>query len=137
MQYLLHKDIYMPSYIKNVALNQQKLLRDCIVSQHFKNDHSIDNRDYKHNIDEDELINLVKELSHTQVVPFEVEVRLNKGKMIISKQVIRTAYSANTDISIVLSGNKIVTAWLNRIDDVHKTLNTDKYFCPQREVWEG
>lgn len=125
---LLHSSIYMPKYFKSIAINQQRRLKDCSISNHFKTDHSIENRDFKHNISEVELISLVNSLAYKPVEPFEIEISKDNGKVILSKQVIRVNYKDNNDVSIVLRGNKIITAWLNKRDDVHLSLDTNKYF---------
>ena len=125
---LLHSSIYMPKSFKNIAINQQRHLKNSFISNHFRVDHSEKNRDFKHNISEEKLLSLVNSLAHTPSEPFEIEVFEENGKIIVSKQVVRISYNATQDISIVLRGNKIITAWLNEKDDIHLSLNTAKYF---------
>lgn len=86
--------------------------------------HHLDHTDKKHNIDLQKLFLIVKNLQkYTNVEPFEVEVE--KGDVV--KCVIRTEYDDEYDISIVFRKDVIITAYLNKKDDLHSTLKSEKY----------
>ncbi len=55
----------------------------------------------------------------------------------VFKAVVRTSYDLDRDISIVFGVSKkneliVKTAWLNRKNDRHNTLDKSKYYTPQR-----
>jgi hypothetical protein len=67
-------------------------------------------------------------LKDEPIDPFEVEVeKAVDGKILVTKYVVRIPYDKNRDISVSIRGNKIITAWLNFVDDVHHTLDLSKY----------
>lgn len=65
---------------------------------------------------------------------YEVETTIHDE---VFKAVVRTSYDLDRDISIVFALSKkneliVKTAWLNRKDDRHMTLDKSKYYTPQR-----
>lgn len=92
-------------------------------TQHFIN-HILYNYEKRYNIDFENLgIILEKLTDYGEIKPFEVEVE--DGKVV--KAVIRVPYDNVNDISIVFRKNKIITAWLNKREDKHFTLDKEKY----------
>lgn len=123
MTKLFHIEKFMPTpYIEEVKKQQKMLTVNSIVlSRHIQN--HLEGDCYKHSYDEEGLMTVLGWLKDNPQTPFEIEVR--EGK--VTKYVIRTAYDLDRDISIAIRGNFIVTAWLNYVDDTHKTLDLTKY----------
>ena len=123
--YLLHAQVYLPQCIINEVYKQQDSIRTIEFSNHFAVQH-LNKYDYKHYLDKDNLVKIIKNL-HNQT-PFEVEV--SKEHRIL-KYVVRTTYDATRDISIVIIPRGDVafvkTAWLNDKGDKHFTLDKSKY----------
>ena len=59
---------------------------------------------------------------------FEIATQYEKRREHITKCCIRTHYDEINDITIVFSEDCIVTAWLNKTNDTHTTLNYKKYY---------
>jgi carbonic anhydrase len=119
-QKLYHNDVYLPEEIAEAA---KDLLEDPKMhfSAHLKE--HLEKPDPKHLLTEDAIWKAVNNLKKSPCTPFEVETNRNK----VTKAVYRTPYNKDTDISIVFRKHTIVTAWLNRKDDTHSTLDTSKY----------
>lgn len=90
--------------------------------------------DDKHNINVIRLNQIIDELiaGDRDYYLYEVETTFYKGVVNVIKGVVRTSYDDTYDISIVFGVNKVRTAWINRKDDTHKTLDTSKYYRPYR-----
>lgn len=77
-------------------------------------------------------IDLPQEVNFKNWKIFEIETTEN-GK--VTKVCGRKSYNSRKDISIVVATNSeltLVTAWLNRKEDDHETLNRDKYDDPDK-----
>lgn len=126
MTLLFHKDVFMPSDIQEQCKLLQKDMKHYTFSKHFLT-HLKKKEDFKHNY----LVHIVhkclKSLVNTPQEAFEIEFKDNK----IAKYCCRIPYSKKNDLVVVikpiLMNNLIITAWLNRKNDVHKKLNKDKY----------
>lgn len=118
---LYHRDVF---WKKDFDIQSKELIDSAKeLSKHMWK--HIDNQNEKHEINLKELFIIVNALKHSKSVqPFEVET--NNG--LVDKCVVRCEYDDNFDISIVFIKDKIKTAWLNRKDDNHKTLNKEKYY---------
>lgn len=135
---LYHEDVYMPEEFLKEALHLQTLITTYSVSRHFREQHQNEN-DYKHYLDFNKVASALTKLKTSPVKPFEIEITQNdKSKSFVTKYVVRVSYDSTRDITIViipeenkdrtsLSHAFIKTAWLNRVDDVHKTLDASKY----------
>lgn len=119
-QKLYHKDVFLPEEIAEAA---KDMLNDPAFhfSGHLK-DH-LEKPDQKHLLTEDAVWRAINNLKKSPVTPFEVETNRNK----VTKAVFRTTFDKDTDISIVIRKHIVVTAWLNKKDDDHSTLDTSKY----------
>lgn len=124
---LLHIEKGIPQAILNEVLSIQRNLsqRNLELSRHIVC--RLENCNHKHHYTGDELISCVERLKSNPVIPFEVEVAFYNGVVIIKKYVVRIKYNDTQDISVVIRGDKIITAWINDRDDAHKTLDLSKY----------
>jgi acid phosphatase class B len=83
-----------------------------------------------------ELDRIIDELIDNKRCYFLYEVE-TKGKDDIVKCVLRTSYDLDRDISIVFATSKdnkyaVKTAWLNKKNDRHNTLDKSKYYFPKK-----
>ena len=90
----------------------------------------------KHGMTMRELDRIIDELIDNKRCFFLYEVE-TRAKDDIVKCVLRTSYDLDRDISIVFATSKdgkniVKTAWLNRKDDRHFSLDKSKYYKPQR-----
>lgn len=126
---MYHKDIYLPTELIQVVVENQKLLPTGRYSWHLENYFSC--ADEKHNITKLRFARVLKRIIANPIIPFEVTT-VNGG---VHKYVIRTSYNDDKDVSIViicknmwLDGTPFIkTAWLNNKDDCHATLDKRKY----------
>lgn len=92
----------------------------------------------KHNMTIRELDRIIDELINHKRYYFLYKVE-TKGRDNITKCVLRTSYNLDSDISIVFATSKdnkniVKTAWLNKKNDRHFTLDKSKYYRPQRRA---
>lgn len=125
---LYHIDLFMPDRFINYAKEHQSHMTKVKFSQHLLD--YFEKGDDKHDLTRKELLESLKRCVLNPVVPFEVEA----ASMWVKKYVIRTSYNEEKDISIAIvckdykSGLPFVkTAWLNNKDDIHGTLDVNKY----------
>lgn len=90
----------------------------------------------KHGMTMRELDRIIDELIDNKRCFFLYEVE-TRAKDDIVKCALRTSYDLDRDISIVFATSKdgkniVKTAWLNRKDDRHFSLDKSKYYKPQR-----
>lgn len=83
----------------------------------------IENPDNKHNYTENDIYNCLDKIKSRNAYLFEVAEENNK----VTKAVYRVKMNDNYNMCIVIRANLIVTAWLNRINDTHATLDKSKY----------
>jgi len=126
MTFLFHKDVFIPSNIQEQCKLLQKDMKHYVFSKHFLT-HLKEKEDYKHNY----LVHIVhkclKSLVNAPQEAFEIEFKEDR----ITKYCCRIPYSRKNDLVVVIRQsalhNLVVTAWLNRKNDIHKSLNKDKY----------
>jgi hypothetical protein len=125
---LLHIEKYIPdSVLKTVAWLQGRIdVTKMSLSRHIQE--HLEGGDHKHGYNKESLLKCVQSLKDNPVDPFEVEVEVRpNNKHFITKFVVRIPYDRDRDISVSIRGNKIITAWLNHVDDIHHTLDLSKY----------
>lgn len=124
---LLHIEKNIPEYVLKTVLSiEQRINTDNIkfsrhIQEHFANPNM------KHDYTSAGLMECIESLKTNPVKPFEIEVSQENGRVFLTKYVVRVPYDKKYDISIAIRGNMVVTAWLNRHDDTHKTLDLSKY----------
>lgn len=127
MTKLLHVEKFMPkAVIKRVLTLQEKLNLDNIVLSKHVEEHLSDG-DHKHDYSKEGLMACLNDIKIVPEVPFEVEVEVEGNRFYITKYVVRVPYSETEDISIVLRGHRVITAWINSEEDTHTTLDLSKY----------
>lgn len=57
-----------------------------------------------------------------------IEAYMERGELV--KLLVRYQVKSHADLCLILSGRLIVTAWLNQVNDVHSTLDKNKYEKP-------
>jgi len=129
---LLHSEVFMPKWVKETVMAKERKIRNAYLSKHCEDNLFISN--FKHDIEREKLLGIVNSLKTNPVMPFEVEITKDGTNYNVTKIVIRTNYNDERDISIVLRGNMIVTAWLNYKIDEHKTLDESKYIKSFSEI---
>ena len=88
----------------------------------------IECKDRSHNsVTAEKIWNVLSKLKEKPIIPFEVETENFNGKEKVTKYVVRDRCNMFEDISIVIRGNKIITAYINDSTDEHFTLNCSKY----------
>ena len=125
---LYHRDIFMPErFTRYVKLHESQITK-VMFSRHLME--YFDCGEEKHDITREGILSVLKRCVLNPVEPFEVEAA---GRW-VKKYVIRTSYNDTKDISIAIickdfkSGLPFdKTAWLNNKDDIHGTLDIDKY----------
>lgn len=133
---LYHSEVFMPS---NLVLAAKKLMKNAHRARFSRHVQEwltgIADEDwlrrYKHRYSAADLKNALLSITRTLPDPFEIGVE--NGEVI--KYAVRVHLTEDTDISIVHDKFGVVrTAWLNRVDDIHKTLDTSKYVSEPRFV---
>jgi hypothetical protein len=125
---LLHIEKNIPVKVLEKVANIQKTIdvSKIFLSRHIQE--HLDKGDHKHSYDKEGLLSCVQSLKDEPIDPFEVEVDIRPDNSFsVTKYVVRIPYSNTHDISVSIRGNKIITAWLNRFDDIHYTLDLSKY----------
>lgn len=142
---LLHKNVYLPQKIINKVESLQKSFEDFVLTQHILK--RVAYADRKHAYTDADLIHIIKSSIKNNInTPFEVFTCQNDmtNSWTIIKYCIRVPFINEYDISIVirptydLKTNSydpkkyiIITAWLNRKKDYHKTLDISRYCSKQ------
>ena len=127
---LYHKDVYMPSVLKKLALN---LFMQFKNNTKFNCTHISNNQDCDrcHSYDVDQIKEAISKVDASQINIFEIgtEYSLNDTpNMDIVKFGVRIPYNDNEDVIIFYNPNGTVrTAWLNYKADNHNTLDRSKY----------
>ena len=127
MNKLYHESVYMKDEDKERAMRIERTLRKIRLSKHFQR--HLEMQDRKHELTKHKVKRSIITIIKTPKVPFEVEY----DEQSYFKFVVRVEYDEIHDISIVFLVQKqdkfplIKTAWLNRKDDKHHTLNRTRY----------
>lgn len=138
-----HVDIYMPGGLKEMCY---------ILYNKFKGQFKLSNKgknkigcDLAHSYDEKKLEKIANSIAIENSNLFEVLASYNENAdsngshYTIRKFVVRVPYDSEKSISIVFSienGPKIVTAWLNTVNDNHRSLNTNLYVASKKDRQE-
>lgn len=124
---LLHKDVYLPQGVKNVALRLQKSIKKGQYSYHLLTDR-LENPDLKHNYTDSDLDKALSSIINEPVEPFEVGLNKYPIGWCVDKYCVRVSYDNKVDIIIVLTAKgKVITAYCNLKTDNHKTLRKERY----------
>lgn len=125
---LLHKDVWMPEWVKSKSKFLMSKRTNLFISYHLMNER-FDNPNRSHDISATDVLRIANTLNAKPVEPFEVELEYDYflKKWMITKYVVRLPYTSTQDVSIAIRNRKIVTVWLNSTTDNHKTLDTSKY----------
>lgn len=136
---LFHKDIFMPEGVAESCINLQKRLTRFSLSEHVSDhlDAQLSEND-SHTYYKDMINHCVKTLKDNPQEAFEVE--LTKGcdnnTWSITKYCVRVPCGGDEDLAIVirplimkgkLINSAIITAWINKRDDKHDTLDDSRY----------
>ena len=121
---LYHRTIFWSPQFDIEA--KQLLLSVTRLSNHLY-DHIENSNKPRYDINIETLYHIVQGLCRQDIEPFEVEVDDNNK---VVKMVVRTSYDDNRDISIVVREGFIVTCWLNDKNDLHFSLDENKYYKP-------
>lgn len=131
---LYHNEVYMPQdYIDDAQLMMRKAVR-AKPSRHvidWLNGTGSDNRLRlkKHNYSMRDLKEVLLRITRLRPDPFEIGVEDEE----VIKYAVRVHLNDEDDMTVVIDkNNNIRTAWLNRRDDVHRTLDTTKYVQKER-----
>lgn len=124
---LLHEEVFIPQWVTQAVLKMQRETTNYVLSEHWLNEHSGEKFDGKHNTKDKDLLTIMYNTSKNPIEPFEVELTKINGKWKVTKYVIRVAFTRDSDLAIVIRGNRIITCWLNDVDDLHYTLDKTKY----------
>lgn len=123
---LYHKDVYLPQNLINQVIHQQQNTINFAFTKHLIE--RIDCKDRSHNsVTAEKIWNVLSKLKEKPIIPFEVETENHNGKEKVTKYVIRDRCTVFEDISIVIRGNKVITAYINDSADEHFTLDSSKY----------
>ena len=132
MSRLYHKKVYWCATFDS----QAKALFNKNYSLHLF-EHLLYSTD-KHGMTMRELDRIIDELMKNKRNYFLYEVQTDIHDNVY-KCAIRTSYDLDKDISIVFNLSKdgkliVKTAWLNRKDDRHNTLDKSKYYFPKKSI---
>lgn len=119
MNKLYHKEVFWNNRFDKEAMNLVYMAYR--LSFHLKE--HLNNPDRKHLYNESDIWGCLERIKNDEGYLFEVET--SNGK--VCKSVYRVKYNDNTDMCIVIRPEMIVTAWVNKHDDKHSTLDTAKY----------
>ena len=118
---LYHREVFWNPQFDIEA--KQLLLSVTRLSNHLY-DHIENSNKPRYDINIETLYHIVQGLCRQDIEPFEVEVDDNNK---VVKMVVRTSYDDNRDIS---KEGFIVTCWVNRKNDLHFSLDENKYYKP-------
>ena len=123
---LYHKDIYLPQDLIDQAIHQQQNTINFAFTKHLIE--RIECKDRSHNsVTAEKVWTVLSKLKENPIVPFEVETEIHNQVEKVTKYVVRDRCSIFEDISIVIRGNKVITAYINDSMDEHFTLDCSKY----------
>ena len=123
---LYHKDIYLPQDLINQAIHQQQNTTNFVFTKHLIE--RIECKDRSHNsVTAEKVWNVLSKLKEKPIIPFEIETENFNGKEKVTKYVVRDICNIFEDISVVIRGNRVITAYINDSTDEHFTLDSSKY----------
>lgn len=119
-----HKSIYWDDSFDDEVRSILRNNKNIIISQHLR-DYIEANVSWQRNYSYNDFFDIHKYMSG---YIFEVEVDYDYK---VDKFAIRIPYNDRFDLvsvfKVIRGGLLVVTAWLNNKNDVHRTLNSDKY----------
>jgi len=132
---LYHNEVYMPANVLAVAKGKMGGMNAVRLSRHIidwlegtSGENAL--REKKHSFTKQELMEAIRVIRDTAPNPFEVEVV--NGEVV--KFCVRQPLNDDLDITVVIGIDKnssvmyvVKTAWVNRNDDIHSTLDSSKY----------
>lgn len=125
---LYHREIFWKDYF-NSAVQRLISTENIKVTRHIKVD-NVNRTHCQHNkININSLVAITYEAKNRVRPYYLFEVETNEFDN-ITKAVFRTDYNTMYDIVIVVRKNLIVTAWLQKKADTHRTLDVSKYYKP-------
>ena len=147
---LLHKDVYLPNKIQEVAGRLLKNYKTYTLSGHVK-DHAVVDEDKSHGYTLPRLKEALDNAIGKAFEAFEVEVTQydnkdgkTKSPWYVTKICIRVPYGDDQDVCLSIRPYRdyvthrldtanalIVTAWLNARNDNHTTLDSSKYLTQE------
>ena len=123
---LYHKDIFLPQDLINQAIYQQQNTINFIFTKHLIE--RIECKARSHNsVTAEKIWDVLSKLKEKPIIPFEIETENFNGKEKVTKYVVRDTCNMFEDISVVIRGNKVITAYINNSIDEHFTLDCSKY----------
>jgi len=149
---LFHRDVFFPKGTDEKVRKAQEAFDGYVVSRHLS-DHIGNREDRSHDYKSEAIYDCIDSLRTTRYDAFEVEYgkgfyEFGTDDWVVTKYCVRIPYSQNQDIVVVVmpkwnkftrsyekNGNFIKTAWLNHMNDDHKTLDFSKY--KDKDFWEG
>ena len=123
---LYHKDIYVPQYLINECLEQQKHI-DSYSVKFTKHVYKNLGKDKSHMSSVKQLRYALYQISLNPLYPIEVESDVVNGKLTLTKYVVRVDVNRKTDLILVIRNNVLVTFYRNEHNDTHPTLDINKY----------
>lgn len=119
---LYHKDLGFPNRVTNMLAGAKKAKFQFELDYSYHAKQSAETDRYGR-------INLPTHVDCGSAQPIEVETKDGQ----INKVVYRTAYNEKFDLVIVVVANDgfVRTVWLNRVDDIHNSLDESKYNKPE------
>lgn len=131
MNRLYHAEVFFEDWFEEVAVD----LFNTNYSRHLRDHFTYDYDRTRYSMTEDKLTTIIEELMNGEREFYLYEVEVEEPCFMI-KAVIRTSYDDNYDASIVFAFDNndynVRTAWFNRKQDTHRTLDESKYYKPQR-----
>ena len=119
MTKLYHREVYWLDSFDSQSLTLIRSIER--LSNHLYE--RIESGKPRYDIKVEQLYFIVKDIDESNCHPFEVEVENDK----VVKCVIRLRCDDDRDVSIVVREGFIVTVWLNHVDDLHVSLDRNKY----------
>ena len=119
MERLYHKEVFWKNNFDEESLN---LVYNVKKLSYHLNEH-LNNPDEKHLYLKKDIFKGLEDIKQNKGYLFEVAVENGR----VTKAVYRINLNSDYDICIVIREEKVVTAWINRTTDEHRTLDTQKY----------
>lgn len=139
MQKLFHKDIFIPDGVQESCQLLQKRLTSYSLSSHVSDhlDSQLTAND-SHTYYKEMIVHCVETLPQNPREVFEVELSYNESTHAwdVTKYCVRVPCGGDEDLAIVirpvwrgpkLVDSRVITAWINKRDDKHITLDKSKY----------
>lgn len=123
---LYHKNVYLPKPLIEQVFCQQRLTDHYVFSRHLRERFNDDDKSHNH-VTLKNVLKIINGLKYKKIVPFEVETVTYGGAEKVTKYVVRQKCGRYEDMSVVIRGRKVITAYVNNSNDNHPTLDKSKY----------